>query len=108
MPRFFRMHREQKLACIERHQREWPEPTVYRLNVQVGEARMHRIRVNSTPHLTAQAVMMQGAKDALIASDGMHLGKIEFLPPCAPLPSRVRFQQTPPTSAPAPSDADIP
>ena len=41
---------------------------------------MHRIRVNSTPHLTAQAVMMQGAKDALIAPDGMHLGKIEFLP----------------------------
>src|SRR5262245_1390171 len=74
------MYREEKLSGIQGHQREWPEPTICRLNVQVGEARLHCIRMNSTPHLTAETVMMQSAKDALITPNGVHFGKIEFLP----------------------------
>src|SRR5215475_9920751 len=40
---FFCMHCQQKLSSIERDQREWPEPTVHRLDIQIGKACLHRI-----------------------------------------------------------------
>src|SRR5882672_10017651 len=79
MARFFRMHREQKLASIERHQRQWPKPTIHWFDIQVGKARVYRIGMNRTPHLPTQTIMMQGPKNALVAPNGVHLGKIEFL-----------------------------
>src|SRR5919198_6223869 len=73
------MHRKQKLTGIEGSQREWPEPAIHRLDIQLGEARLHRVRMNSTPYLTTLAIMMQGAKDTLVTPNRMHLRKIEFL-----------------------------
>ena len=74
------MDGEQKLASIEGHQCEWPKPTVYRFDIEIGEARLHRIRMNSTTDLPTQAIMMERPKNALITPNGMHLRKIEFLP----------------------------
>src|SRR5215813_10455409 len=77
---FFCMHREQKLASIERHQGEWPKPTVHRFDIEIGEAGLHRIRMNSTSYLPTLAIMMERPKNALVTPNGMHLRKIEFLP----------------------------
>src|SRR5256885_11601271 len=74
------MDGEQKLASIERHQCEWPKPTVYRFEIEIGKARLHRIRMNSTADLPTQAIMMKCPKNALVTPNGMHLRKIEFLP----------------------------
>src|SRR5262247_4497748 len=81
MPCFFCMYREQKLASIERHQRQWPKPTVHRFDIEIGESRLRRIGMNSTAHLPAQTIMVESPKNALITPNGMHLRKIEFLPP---------------------------
>src|SRR4030095_5294908 len=80
MPCFFCMYREQKLASIEGYQRQWPKPTVHRFDIEIGETRLHRIRMNSTSHLPTQTIMVQSPKNALITPNGMHLRKIEFLP----------------------------
>src|SRR5215471_19171162 len=74
------MHREQKLASIERHQCEWPKPTVHRFDIEIREARLHRIRMNSTAYLPPQAIMMERPKNTLVTPNSMYLRKIEFLP----------------------------
>src|SRR5262245_22876833 len=80
MPCFFCMDGEQKLASIQGHQRQWPKPTVHRFDIEIGEACLCRIRMNSTAYLSAQTIMVESAKNALITPNGMHLRKIEFLP----------------------------
>src|SRR5713226_597677 len=84
---------EQKLASIERHQCEWPKPTVHRFDIEIGEARLHRIRMNSTSYLPTQAIMMESPKNALVTPNGMHLRKIEFLPLLLSLHSACAFSK---------------
>src|SRR5215475_6336238 len=90
---FFRMDREQKLASIERHQSEWPKPTVHRFDIEIGEARLRCIRMNSTSYLPTLAIMMERPKNALITPNGMHLRKIEFLPLLLALHSACAFSK---------------
>src|SRR5215831_17145736 len=93
MPCFFRMYCEQKLASIEGHQCQWPKPTVHRFDIEIGEARLHRIRMNRTSYLPTQAIMVQRPKNALITPNGMHLRKIELLPLLLPLHHACAFSK---------------
>src|SRR5215470_16703027 len=87
------MHREQKLAGIQRHQGEWPKPTVHRFDIEIGEAGLHRIRMNSTAYLPTPAIVMERPKNALVTPNGMHLRKIEFLPLLLPLHHACAFSK---------------